>query len=86
MLTQGYKLLEKGCQAVLMKGGHLSDAESPDWLITPEGEWRFTSIRVNTKNTHGTAYFCQRLWLLCALVALIGKKWLRRLKPIYKLR
>lgn len=54
MLTQGYKLLEKGCQAVLMKGGHLSDAESPDWLITPEGEWRFTSARINTKNTHGT--------------------------------
>lgn len=54
MLTQGYKLLENGCQAVLMKGGHLTDAESPDWLITPEGEWRFTSVRVNTKNTHGT--------------------------------
>lgn len=54
MLTQGYKLLENGCQVVLMKGGHLTDAESPDWLITPEGEWRFTSVRVNTKNTHGT--------------------------------
>ncbi|EMJ7520293.1 bifunctional hydroxymethylpyrimidine kinase/phosphomethylpyrimidine kinase [Providencia rettgeri] len=54
MLAQGYKLLQKGCQAVLMKGGHLSNAESPDWLITPEGEWRFTSVRVNTKNTHGT--------------------------------
>ncbi len=54
MLTQGYKLLEMGCQAVLMKGGHLSDPESPDWLITPQGEWRFTSPRITTKNTHGT--------------------------------
>ncbi|MGG4662889.1 bifunctional hydroxymethylpyrimidine kinase/phosphomethylpyrimidine kinase [Providencia vermicola] len=54
MLAQGYKLLEKGCQAVLMKGGHLTDSQSPDWLITPQGEWRFTSVRINTKNTHGT--------------------------------
>ncbi len=54
MLSQGYKLLEMGCQAVLMKGGHLSDSESPDWLITPQGEWRFTSPRIATKNTHGT--------------------------------
>lgn len=54
MLSQGYQLLDLGCQAVLMKGGHLSDAESPDWLITRQGEWRFTSPRVNTKNTHGT--------------------------------
>ncbi|EML1934558.1 bifunctional hydroxymethylpyrimidine kinase/phosphomethylpyrimidine kinase [Providencia vermicola] len=54
MLSQGHRLLEMGCQAVLMKGGHLTDSESPDWLITPEGEWRFTSPRVNTRHTHGT--------------------------------
>lgn len=55
MLQQGRELLSIGCQAVLLKGGHLSNAaESPDWLFTPEGEWRFTSTRVNTRNTHGT--------------------------------
>lgn len=54
MLNQGHRLLKMGCKAVLMKGGHLSDNESPDWLITPEGEWRFTSPRVNTRHTHGT--------------------------------
>ncbi|EOY9179733.1 TPA: bifunctional hydroxymethylpyrimidine kinase/phosphomethylpyrimidine kinase [Providencia stuartii] len=54
MLSQGHRLLDMGCQAVLMKGGHLSDSESPDWLITSEGEWRFTSPRVNTRHTHGT--------------------------------
>ena len=43
-----------GCGAVLMKGGHLDDAESPDWLFTREGEQRFTTPRVQTKNTHGT--------------------------------
>lgn len=54
MLDQGHRLLEMGCQAVLMKGGHLCDTQSPDWLITPEGEWRFTLPRVNTRHTHGT--------------------------------
>ena len=38
MLEQGRALLALGCGAVLMKGGHLDDAESP----------------VQTKNTHGT--------------------------------
>ncbi|MDR0219745.1 MAG: bifunctional hydroxymethylpyrimidine kinase/phosphomethylpyrimidine kinase [Enterobacteriaceae bacterium] len=54
MLQQGSELLSMGCQAVLMKGGHLADGESPDWLLTPEGKWRFTSPRVNTRHTHGT--------------------------------
>lgn len=54
MLQQGEALLELGCEAVLMKGGHLSDAESPDWLITRAGRQRFTAPRVNTRHTHGT--------------------------------
>ncbi|PLP41926.1 bifunctional hydroxymethylpyrimidine kinase/phosphomethylpyrimidine kinase, partial [Klebsiella variicola] len=54
MLEQGRALLALGCGAVLMKGGHLDDAESPDWLFTREGEQRFTTPRVQTKNTHGT--------------------------------
>ncbi|MFJ3455702.1 bifunctional hydroxymethylpyrimidine kinase/phosphomethylpyrimidine kinase [Scandinavium goeteborgense] len=54
MLQQGRALRALGCEAVLMKGGHLDDAESPDWLFTAEGETRFTAPRVQTKNTHGT--------------------------------
>lgn len=54
MLVQGRALLAMGCEAVLMKGGHLEDAQSPDWLFTREGEQRFSAPRVNTKNTHGT--------------------------------
>ena len=54
MLEQGRALLALGSGAVLMKGGHLDDAESPDWLFTREGEQRFTAPRVQTKNTHGT--------------------------------
>lgn len=54
MLTQGEALLALGCQAVLMKGGHLDHGESPDWLITPMGRQRFSTPRVNTRHTHGT--------------------------------
>ena len=37
-----------------MKGGHLSENESPDWLFSAEGEQRFTAPRVATRHTHGT--------------------------------
>nr|WP_186435684.1 bifunctional hydroxymethylpyrimidine kinase/phosphomethylpyrimidine kinase [Xenorhabdus innexi] len=70
MLQQGRELLSLGCQAVLLKGGHLADGESPDWLFTSEGEWRFTASRVNTRNTHGTG---------CTLSAALAA-----LRPRYK--
>ena len=54
MREQGEALLAMGCEAVLMKGGHLDDAESPDWLFTRGDVLRFTAPRVQTKNTHGT--------------------------------
>jgi len=54
MQEQGRALLAMGCQAVLMKGGHLSESESPDWLFTRDQEVRFTAPRVNTRHTHGT--------------------------------
>ena len=54
MRHQGRELLGMGCRAVLMKGGHLSENESPDWLFTRDGEQRFTAPRVATRHTHGT--------------------------------
>lgn len=54
MKEQGDALLSMGCRAVLMKGGHLDDAESPDWLFTRDGAQRFTAPRVQTRHTHGT--------------------------------
>ena len=54
MQQQGEGLLDLGCAAVLMKGGYLEDAESPDWLITRSGRFRFTAPRVATRHTHGT--------------------------------
>ncbi|MFA3779921.1 bifunctional hydroxymethylpyrimidine kinase/phosphomethylpyrimidine kinase [Yersinia sp. 1652 StPb PI] len=54
MCEQGRALLALGCQGVLMKGGHLSGEDSPDWLFTAQGEQRFVTRRVNTRHTHGT--------------------------------
>lgn len=54
MREQGRALLALGCQSVLMKGGHLSGEDSPDWLFTAQGEQRFVSRRINTWHTHGT--------------------------------
>lgn len=54
MHEQGKALMALGCEAVLMKGGHLDNGESPDWLFTRNGTQRFTAPRIHTKNTHGT--------------------------------
>lgn len=54
MREQGRALLAMGCQAVLMKGGHLSESDSPDWLFTSGQEQRFNAPRVATRHTHGT--------------------------------
>lgn len=44
-----------GAKAVLLKGGHLRDElESADLLITDKDVEIFSSLRINTKNTHGT--------------------------------
>lgn len=55
MLCQGHALCALGAPAVLMKGGHLPSAESPDWLIEAGGaERRFGSARLQIPHTHGT--------------------------------
>jgi hydroxymethylpyrimidine/phosphomethylpyrimidine kinase len=54
MVRQGEALLAHGARAVLMKGGHLASADSPDWLVEPAGAVRLGGARVPLKNTHGT--------------------------------
>ena len=56
MQAQAQALLDLGPEAVLLKGGHLGGADSPDLLLTRKGgeEVWFKSPRVATKNTHGT--------------------------------
>ena len=48
-------ILAKGCQAVLIKGGHLEGATKADRLFTAEGNIaNFQAASVDTRNTHGT--------------------------------
>ena len=51
---QGKRLLELGCRAVLIKGGHGQGAESTDYLFGGNGVIALTAPRIATKNTHGT--------------------------------
>lgn len=54
MQQQGVALLELGCKAVLIKGGHLSSVESPDYLVTEHEIIELIVPRIKTQNTHGT--------------------------------
>ncbi|WP_343715715.1 bifunctional hydroxymethylpyrimidine kinase/phosphomethylpyrimidine kinase [Inquilinus sp.] len=47
-------LLALGPQAVLLKGGHLEEAESPDLLLSAAGSLALAAPRIATRNTHGT--------------------------------
>ncbi len=50
----GEALLKLGCDAVLMKGGHIAGYRVIDLLLTPVSETRFESGRLDTRHTHGT--------------------------------
>jgi hydroxymethylpyrimidine/phosphomethylpyrimidine kinase len=69
MIDQGEALRALGARAVLMKGGHLSAADSPDWLVQESGTLRLGGPRVPVKNTHGTG--CT---LSAAIAALIPQR------------
>jgi len=43
-----------GCRYVLIKGGHLEQAQAVDYLYDGQGIETFTAPRIDTKNTHGT--------------------------------
>ncbi len=47
-------ILNLGCQAVLIKGGHLPEAPGCDVLFDGKKITHFNSEFINTKNTHGT--------------------------------
>lgn len=48
-------ILQCGCQAVLMKGGHLQGSEATDRLFTADSTaLHYTSRFIDTHNTHGT--------------------------------
>src|SRR5258708_8937705 len=69
MVEQGEAVRALGARAVLMKGGHLSAADSPDWLAHESRHLRFGGPRVPVKNTHGAG--CT---LSSAVAALISQR------------
>ena len=69
MVEQGDALRALGAKAVLMKGGHLGTADSPDWLVDAGGSLRLGGARVPVKNTHGTG---------CTLSSAIAALWPQR--------
>ena len=54
MAEQAERLRALGPKSVLVKGGHLAGAESPDVLAEAESLTWFEGQRTDTRNTHGT--------------------------------
>ena len=54
MQRQAEMLLQRGAQAVLVKGGHGAGSESTDILVESAGVSRFSAPRLASRNTHGT--------------------------------
>ncbi|ODN71437.1 Hydroxymethylpyrimidine/phosphomethylpyrimidine kinase [Methylobrevis pamukkalensis] len=54
MERQAHALRALGAGAVLVKGGHGTEADSADVLVTAAGTEWFTAPRHATQNTHGT--------------------------------
>jgi hydroxymethylpyrimidine/phosphomethylpyrimidine kinase len=50
----GERLLEAGCRAVLVKGGHFESGRATDVLVSREGEQSFEAEFIDTPHTHGT--------------------------------
>lgn len=61
-------MMEKGCQSVLLKGGHLEGDTLYDILLTPEDYFVYESQRLHTRHTHGTG--CT---LASAIATLLGQ-------------
>lgn len=67
MIAQAERLMDLGCRAVLVKGGHGLGPQSVDILLSEEGLSRFPARRVATQNTHGTG--CTLSSAICAELA-----------------
>lgn len=68
MLVQAEALRALGPEAVLLKGGHLDGADSPDLLHTGSDTIWLEAPRIGTRNTHGTG---------CTLSSAIATHWAR---------
>jgi hydroxymethylpyrimidine/phosphomethylpyrimidine kinase len=50
----GLRLLDAGCRAVLVKGGHLDEAAATDVLVTRDTVVVYEGEAIDTPHTHGT--------------------------------
>jgi hydroxymethylpyrimidine/phosphomethylpyrimidine kinase len=48
------RIRQSGCQAVLVKGGHLPGGDAVDVLYDGREFTHYTSVRIDTRSTHGT--------------------------------
>ena len=48
------RILSLGCNAVLLKGGHMEGDMLTDYLLSSEGSESFISTRLHSRHTHGT--------------------------------
>lgn len=51
---QAQALLQLGCGAVLLKGGHFEGSNASDFLVSPQCEARFSAPQIPTQNNRGT--------------------------------
>lgn len=54
MIAQAHSLLDLGCRAVVIKGGHAEGPEAVDLLVEGQAVTRLALPRIVTRNTHGT--------------------------------
>jgi hydroxymethylpyrimidine/phosphomethylpyrimidine kinase len=66
----GRRLLDQGCRAVLVKGGHLEEGGATDVLVTAAGTRAFEAPHQPTPHTHGTG--CT---YAAAIATLLGRGW-----------
>lgn len=57
-----------GVQNIIIKGGHFSGEESVDTLYDGKNHYEISSMRIDTKNTHGTG--CTYSAAICSYMAL----------------
>lgn len=50
----GHRIVERGAEACLVKGGHWGDDEITDVLVRPGGVDEFVHARIDTQATHGS--------------------------------
>ena len=72
MESQAVRLTALGAKAVLVKGGHLANRESPDVLVSNGSVTWFEAERIPTRNTHGTG---------CSLSSALAAELAKGLEP-----